>query len=185
MLFMKKRNVGGGKYYRTPLALGLCSNHVIPLQSCDLLLSCNPTPVMWPVLVMWSSSIRSKSAIKRVTRFIFRVYKVITWKVPDIWPWTVTLTPTLTSKLKQCICKNTIFAIWPWPLTYDFDLQSQPPGHFWFSGRSVAELAEWQNTYWSEAPQSDHRMTLQTLNVNIMMRLISRTWSAFVFLLRD
>ncbi len=47
------------------------------------------------------------------------------------WPWPLNLThdldPTFDLELKarQQWCQNTIFYIWPWPLTYDLGLQSQ------------------------------------------------------------
>ncbi len=46
-------------------------------------------------------------------------------------------------------------------------MDPQPLGHFWFSGRSLAELAEWQNMCWSEAPQNNQRKTLKALTKKI------------------
>ena len=42
----------------------------------------------------------------------------------DLWPWPQRL--TLTLKEGNSDVKNTIFGIWPWLLTFDLDLQSQP-----------------------------------------------------------
>ncbi len=49
---------------------------------------------------------------------------------PDLWPWTrpLNLTPTFDTDLKKTKIiwwHNMFFAVWPWPLTYDLDLQSR------------------------------------------------------------
>ncbi len=61
--------------------------------------------------------------------------------IPDIWPWLLPFTLTFDLgrnlwpwhqsrvKGKKQWCPKTIFSIWPWPLTKDLDLKSQPSLH--------------------------------------------------------